>query len=138
MSQRDRYEPGVPCWVTTMQPDVDAAAEYYGAVFGWEYADGGGFLTARLHGRDVAAVAPIAPGFDPPPPPGWITQVSVETADDAAERAERAGGRIVAGPLDSRSGACTSSRTPPARCSTSGSPAPATARSSSTSPARGR
>ena len=100
MSQRDRYEPGVPCWVTTMQPDVEAAAEYYGAVFGWEYADGGGFLTARLHGRDVAAIAPIAPGFEPPPPPAWITQVSVETADDAAERAERAGGRIVAGPLE--------------------------------------
>jgi uncharacterized protein len=100
MSQRDRYEPGVPCWVTTMQPDVEAAAEYYGAVFGWEYSDGGGFLTARLRGRDVAAIAPIAPGFEPPPRPAWITQVSVETADGAAALAERAGGRIVAGPLE--------------------------------------
>jgi predicted enzyme related to lactoylglutathione lyase len=100
MSQRDRYEPGVPCWVTTMQPDVEAAAEYYGAVFGWEYVDGGGFLTAQLRGRDVAAIAPIAPGFDPPPPPGWITQVSVKTAEGAAERVERAGGRVIAGPLE--------------------------------------
>src|SRR4051794_1156710 len=99
MSQRDRYEPGVPCWVTTMQPDVDAAADFYGAVLGWEYVDAGGFLTARLRGRDVAAVAPLAPGFDPPPSPAWITQVSVETAEGAAERVERAGGRLVAGPL---------------------------------------
>ena len=100
MSQRDRHEPGVPCWVTTMQPDVEAAAAFYGAVLGWEYADGGGFLTARLRGRDVAAIAPLAPGFDPPPAPAWITQVSVETAEGAAERVERAGGRVVAGPLE--------------------------------------
>jgi predicted enzyme related to lactoylglutathione lyase len=83
-----------------MQPDVEAAARYYGELFGWDYVDSDGFLTARLRGRDVAAVAPIAPGFDPPPPPAWITQVSVETADGAAERVERAGGRVVAGPLE--------------------------------------
>ena len=69
MSQRDRYEPGVPCWVTAMHPDVDAAAAYYGGLFGWDYEDAGGFLTAKLRGRDVAAIAPLAPGFDPPPPP---------------------------------------------------------------------
>src|SRR5205085_2351084 len=33
MSERDAYEPGVPCWVTTLQPDPDAAASFYGAVF---------------------------------------------------------------------------------------------------------
>ena len=35
MSRRDAYEPGVPCWVTAMTPDVHAAAAYYGGVFGW-------------------------------------------------------------------------------------------------------
>jgi len=83
-----------------MQPDVEAAAAFYGAVLGWEYVDSGGFLTAQLRGRDVAAIAPLAPGVDPPPAPAWITQVSVERADGAAERVERAGGRVVAGPLE--------------------------------------
>ena len=100
MSQRDRYEPGVPCWVTTMQPDVDAAAEYYRGLFGWEYEDGGGFLTAKLRGREVAAVAPLAPGVDPPPAPAWLTQISVETAAGAAEAIRRAGGEVLAGPLE--------------------------------------
>jgi uncharacterized protein len=100
MSQRDGYEPGVPCWVTAMTTDVDAAADYYGGLFGWSYEDGGGFLTAKLRGRDVAAIAPLAPGFDPPPPPDWLTQVSVETAEGAIERIERAGGRVLAGPLE--------------------------------------
>ena len=83
-----------------MQPDVDAAAEYYGRLFGWDYADAGGFLTARLRGRDVASVAPLAPGVDPPPPPDWLTQISVEDAEATAARAEAAGGRVVAGVLD--------------------------------------
>src|SRR3954470_4995465 len=100
MSQRDRYEPGVPCWVTTMQPDVEAAAGFYGAVLGWDCQDSDGYLTARLRGREVAAIAPLAPGVDPPPAPAWITQVSVEDADAAARRVEAAGGRVIAGPLE--------------------------------------
>ena len=100
MSRRDAYEPGVPCWVTAMTPDVHAAAAYYGGVFGWAFQDEGGFLTAKLRGRDVAAIAPLAPGVDPPPQPDWLTQVSVETAEGAAERIERAGGRVIAGPID--------------------------------------
>jgi uncharacterized protein len=83
-----------------MQPDVDAAAEYYASLFGWEYANGGGFLTAKLRGRDVAAVAPLAPGVDPPPNPAWLTQVSVADADATAAKAEAAGGRVIAGPLE--------------------------------------
>ena len=42
-------------------------------------------LTAKLRGREVAAVAPLAPGTDPPPAPAWLTQISVETAEGAAE-----------------------------------------------------
>ena len=100
MSQRDRYEPGVPCWVTTMQPDVDAAAAYYGGLFGWEYRDSDGYLTAELRGRDVAAVAPLAPGVDPPPDPAWLTQISVADADAIAAKSPAAGGHVVAGPLE--------------------------------------
>jgi len=100
MSRRDRYEPGVPCWVTAMQPDVDAAAQYYGRLFGWEYRDSDGFLTATLRGRDVAAVAPLAPGVEPPPAPDWLTQISVDSAEGTAEKAEAAGGRVVAGVLE--------------------------------------
>ena len=100
MSQRDRYEPGVPCWVTAMQPDVGAAAEYYGRLFGWEYRDAGGFLTATLRGREVASIAPLAPGVEPPPAPAWLTQISVEDAEAVGATAEAAGGRVVAGVLE--------------------------------------
>jgi hypothetical protein len=67
--------------VATIQPDPEVAAAFYGELFGWDYEDGGGFLVARLRGRDVAAVAPLPPGVDPPPPPDWITDIRVESAD---------------------------------------------------------
>ena len=39
MSERDGYIFGVPCWVDTSQFDPDAAAEFYGGLFGWELDD---------------------------------------------------------------------------------------------------
>jgi predicted enzyme related to lactoylglutathione lyase len=36
---RTKYRPGVPCWVDTSQPDVDAAVEFYGKVLGWEFEE---------------------------------------------------------------------------------------------------
>src|SRR4051812_49795290 len=92
MSERDAYEPGVPCWVTTLQPDPEAAAGFYAAVFGWRAEPAGGYLLARLRGRPVAAIAPLPPGVEPAPPPAWITHVSVADADAAADAAIAAGG----------------------------------------------
>ena len=37
MSEQDRYIPGVPCWIDTTQPDPDAAAAFYGDLFGWKF-----------------------------------------------------------------------------------------------------
>src|SRR6476661_8786164 len=39
LPERDGYIAGVPCWVDTSQPDPDAAAEFYGGLFGWEFED---------------------------------------------------------------------------------------------------
>src|SRR5919198_628189 len=41
MSERTAYEPGVPCWVTALQPDCAAGARFYGGLFGWDtvYSD---------------------------------------------------------------------------------------------------
>jgi uncharacterized protein len=34
MSERNGYEPGVPCWVDTLQPDAAAAVGFYSGLFG--------------------------------------------------------------------------------------------------------
>ena len=36
---RTDYPTGVPCWIDLEPPDVDAAIEFYGALFGWSFED---------------------------------------------------------------------------------------------------
>src|SRR3954462_3113644 len=106
MSERDDYEPGVPCWIDTLQPDPDAAMAFYAALFGWEVAGPGEmpgdppgrYLVARLRDRDVAAIGSPPPG-DPSPGPAWNTYVCVASADDAALAAVDAGGEILVEPF---------------------------------------
>ena len=97
MSERERYPAGVPCWVTVMRTDPRAAMDFYGPLFGWEPLERPGYVVARLRGRDVAGVG-VLPG--PDVAPAWITQVRVDSAEDAAARARAAGGTVVDGPLD--------------------------------------
>jgi predicted enzyme related to lactoylglutathione lyase len=104
MLERDRYVPGVPCWVDTSQPDPEAAVDFYGGLFGWEFRDAmppdspGKYFIARLRGGDVAAVGSQPEGA--PPMAVWNTYVWVESADETASRVQDAGGRVVVAPFD--------------------------------------
>ncbi len=104
MPERDGYIPGVPCWIDTSQPDPDAAVEFYGGLFGWEFVDmmppesGGKYLIGRLRGRDVAAVASLPEGG--PPAAMWNTYISVESADETASKVLDANGRALMDPFD--------------------------------------
>ncbi|HEY3187840.1 MAG TPA: VOC family protein [Solirubrobacteraceae bacterium] len=104
MSERDGYEHGVPCAITAVHPDPDAAVAFYTRLFGWEAEDAmpagspGRHFVCTLNGREVAAVA-SARG-EGPPVAGWQTHVWVDSADDAAARATDAGGRVVTEPFD--------------------------------------
>jgi uncharacterized protein len=104
-SQRESYPAGVPCWVETLQPDVQAACDFYAGLFGWEF-DGpaplaggseGRYFVARLDGRDVAGIGSLT---DEASAPAWITHVRVTSADAAARTAAAIGGMVRAGPLD--------------------------------------
>jgi len=103
VSDRDRYIPGVPCWVDTSHPDPAAVLPFYTGLFGWEFEDvmpdsPGTYFMARLRGRDVAAVGAVQPGM--PPMAVWSTYVAVASADDATERVRKAGGAVFVEPFD--------------------------------------
>jgi uncharacterized protein len=104
MSERDGYIPGVPCWVDTSQPDPEAAVDFYGSLFGWEFADvmppgsEGKYFIGRLRGGDVAAVGSIPEAA--PPMAMWNTYVWVDSADDTASKVRDAGGGVMMEPFD--------------------------------------
>jgi predicted enzyme related to lactoylglutathione lyase len=107
MSERDGYQPGVPCWVDTLQPDPDATVRFYGDLFGWNFKGPGPmpgdppgqYFVAEVRGRNVAGVGSQPPG-GAPSRPAWNTYISIESADDTAKNVKSAGGRIVVDPFD--------------------------------------
>jgi uncharacterized protein len=100
----DRYIPGVPCWIDTTQPDPAAAADFYGALFGWELEDvmppeaPGRYFMARLPGGDVGAIG-SAPEAGPSTAV-WNTYIWVESADETAAKVRAAGGTVLEEPFD--------------------------------------
>jgi hypothetical protein len=104
MPERDGYIPGVPCWVDTSQPDPEAAVDFYGGLFGWEFEDvmpagsEAKYFIGRLSGGDVAAVGSIPEGA--PPMAMWNTYLWVDSADETASKVKDAGGAVVMEPFD--------------------------------------
>jgi uncharacterized protein len=104
MSIRDSYQPGVPCWTETLQPDPQAAMRFYEGVFGWEFAGPGPlpgdppgeYFVARARGRDVAGVGSQAAERAP----AWITYVMTDDVAAATSRAVAAGATVIAGPIE--------------------------------------
>ena len=100
----DRYIPGVPCWIDTNQPDVDATVAFYGGLFGWEFEDvtppGAPvrYFVAMLRGGPVAGVASQPEGWDRAV--AWDTYVWVEDADEAAAKVGAAGGSVIREVID--------------------------------------
>jgi predicted enzyme related to lactoylglutathione lyase len=100
------YPQGVTCWVDTEQPDPRAAAEFYGALFGWEFENvmppdaPAVYLIATLGGQDVAAIGSGAAQHVP----AWNTYIAVDDADELAQAVVRAGGGVLAAPEDAGPG----------------------------------
>jgi predicted enzyme related to lactoylglutathione lyase len=106
MPNVDGHQPGAFCWVELATLDVAAAKKFYGALFGWTFADFpmgefGEYTIFRINDRDVAAAYPMMPdqraqGI----PPNWMSYVSVESADDIAAKVTTLGGAVMAPPMD--------------------------------------
>lgn len=101
-------EPGAWAMSTLLTSDVDEAAAFYGAVFGWETQSFGPATMFRRPGyvggepsqpvpRDVVAVMIPAPTGASA---GWAVDFWVADTDEAVATAERMGGRVVQAAYD--------------------------------------
>jgi uncharacterized protein len=104
MPEREGFPAGVPSWIDSPQPDPDAAAAFYGSLFGWQFehrtpagADES-YLVAKLDGKEVAGIRPADAGF--PAPVAWETYIGVDDADGSAALVRDAGGTVLIDPFD--------------------------------------
>ncbi|MCW2595834.1 MAG: 27 kDa antigen Cfp30B [Jatrophihabitans sp.] len=102
MTVRDTpWAPGTPCWVDLMTTDQAAAQKFYGELFGWDLAvggeDTGGYAMASIGGRAVAGIGGMM-GMEHPPV--WNTYLATADADATSDAVQKAGGTVMAPPMD--------------------------------------
>lgn len=102
MSERKEYPAGVPCYVDSGRKDPQAAMDFYGGLFGWEFENmspegAPRYFSGKIDGRVVAGVGE-QPDMDWAPV--WNTYVRVDDADAAAADVEKAGGKVTLPPFD--------------------------------------
>jgi uncharacterized protein len=66
MGERTSYTPGTFCWADLGTADTEAAAEFYGALLGWETGPGTPYAMFTLDGQNVAGL--YQPPEDQAPP----------------------------------------------------------------------
>jgi predicted enzyme related to lactoylglutathione lyase len=93
---------GVPCWLDLASPDVERAAAFYAALFGWSYdvsgPEYGHYHMALKDGRAVAGLGQMPEGTDTPSM--WAVYVRADDTAAMSEHAVRLGGTIVEGPME--------------------------------------
>jgi predicted enzyme related to lactoylglutathione lyase len=93
--------PGALSWNELSAPDIDAAAAFYGNLFGWTASQMEGspepYLVIKNGDRSNGGMRPpAAPG----PPPHWLVYFGIAGLDDALEFVAKLGGQVHAGPID--------------------------------------
>ena len=100
MSKVDAYTQGTPCWAEILSADSDAAREFYGKLFGWEFeANAMGLMTYYVASKDGVPVAGLMQQLrvmsDGGLPTGWMTYIAVDDADATAAAVTQAGGTVL-------------------------------------------
>ena len=100
MPEVSTYDHGVPSWIDIGTPDLPAGLRFYTELFGWTAQDmgeeAGHYNIVSKSGKQVAALSTAQDQG----PPRWTTYINVDDVDDAAKKAESAGGTVVVPPMD--------------------------------------
>jgi predicted enzyme related to lactoylglutathione lyase len=106
MGDRTKYTPGTFCWTDLTTTDQPGAKAFYGELFGWDFTDnpvGDGvyYSMAHVDGKPVGAISPQPQQQrDAGVPPVWNSYISVESADQVLDHAQRLGATIHAPAFD--------------------------------------
>jgi uncharacterized protein len=100
-------EPGALVWNELNTADVDEAASFYGALFGWEIApsetSAEPYLSIQNGDANNGGIRPGPSGM----PPSWIPYFGTDDVDPALAKVEELGGAKHAGPIDIQIGKIT-------------------------------
>jgi predicted enzyme related to lactoylglutathione lyase len=95
--------PGALTWNDLVTPDPDAAASFYGALFGWtteEMPGAGGYRVIKNGERSNGGIMPLdLAGAGAETPPSWMPYFGHEDVDRLVSEIGGVGGRVFNGPV---------------------------------------
>jgi uncharacterized protein len=105
-------EVGSWTWNNLMSGDPDAAAEFYGAVFGWTRAQSEGApdfiwnwqVDEQRWPEGLAGLMAVGSDMPADTPPHWQVYLAVEKLDEAIRKTTAAGGSVIFGPQETPAG----------------------------------
>lgn len=106
MATYEKYAHGTPNWIDLMAKDAEAAAQWYGKMFGWEaeqQASPGGapYWMFRKDGHNVAGLGQMSPEMMAGGvPPVWNSYFAVDDVDAAIAKATELGGSVMFPAMD--------------------------------------
>lgn len=96
-----RFVTGAPNWIDLGTPDIEGAASFYRALFGWDFRSAGpqagGYGFFQLGGRTAAGGMQTT---EEQGPPSWTVSFQTPDVDATAKAAEQAGGSTPMPPMD--------------------------------------
>lgn len=91
-------------WYDLVTDDVQAVKSFYSQLFGWQYEEIQGddvvYTVAKLNGEPIAGIAPLRRRGNRVSSSRWLSLLSVEDVDRAAEQVKQAGGEVNMEPRD--------------------------------------
>jgi len=106
MGEKTGYPQGTFSWVDLGTTDTDAAKDFYGGLFGWQFddmpvGDGSTYTMCSVNGKQVAALARQSDqergqGI----PPHWNNYITVDDVDAIAPRVSALNGNLLMPPFD--------------------------------------
>ncbi|MDQ0989317.1 VOC family protein [Streptomyces sp. V3I7] len=95
------FRTGSPNWIDLGSPDTDAAAAFYGSVFGWQFVpagpEAGGYGFFQKDGKTVAALGPLT---EEGAKSAWTTYFQSDDIQATAREVETGGGTVRVPPTD--------------------------------------
>ncbi|MET9884995.1 VOC family protein [Streptomyces sp. NPDC006430] len=95
------FRTGSPNWLDLGSPDTDAAAAFYGALFGWQFVsagpDTGGYGFFQLDGKTVAALGPLT---EDGAKSAWMVHFNSPDIHSTVQAVKNGGGTIRMEPMD--------------------------------------
>ncbi len=92
---------GEPCWIELFTPDTDAAAAFYGRLFGWTATEPdeqyGGYRMFEREGRPVAGL--MRKDASMPGPSTWSVYLATDDTAATVTKAREAGAQVVVEPM---------------------------------------